>query len=297
MKITENLDSVIEYLSSNPKIETNPYPEYNEKIYQALGMLKTDMKYQKRYKKLEGKPIEKMNRREIATMLTFIVRGERFSVGHIASYVESGDLLKLMLQLKKLNEERLLFRHSDNTRTENSSKTSTNLLLRIAVCTTLIIICSWITIPTAIPFTMQLFGICFALDFLGGRRGTASIALYILLGLIGIPVFAGFGGGIGVILGPLGGFIIGFLALAGIVWLSELIHTTAKVKPLISMLIGLLFCYSLGVIWFMKMNGIVISASTLRPAIGSCVLPFIIPDVAKILAALELSKRLKKLIK
>ena len=110
MKINNDLDSVIEYLSSNPKIKWNPYPDYNGKIYEALGMLAPDMKYQKNYKRLGRKPIEKMNRREIATMLTFILRGERFSDGHIALYVENGDLLKLMLQLKKLDEKRLFFK-------------------------------------------------------------------------------------------------------------------------------------------------------------------------------------------
>ena len=177
---------------------------------------------------------------------------------------------------------------------KKSSTKNTKLLLHIAVCTTLIIICSWITIPTAIPFTMQLFGICFTLDFLGGRHGTVSIALYILLGLIGIPVFAGFGGGIGVLIGPLGGFIIGFFALAATVWLFELFPFKAKAKPLISMLIGLLLCYALGVIWFMHINGMSKDSASLKVAISSCVLPFIIPDIAKILAALELSRRLKK---
>ena len=97
------LDSVIEFLEGYNKVEFTPYPDYEGGVYAALGMLKPDKEYSSHYKKLKGKPIEKMNRREIATMLTFISRGERFCDGHIASYVESGELLKLMLRLKELN--------------------------------------------------------------------------------------------------------------------------------------------------------------------------------------------------
>lgn len=96
------LEAVIEYLQKNSKIEFNPYPIYSKEIYQALEALEIDEKYQSNYEKLKGKGIEEMNKKEIATMLTFITRGERFCDGHIASYVESGDLLKLMLRLKEV---------------------------------------------------------------------------------------------------------------------------------------------------------------------------------------------------
>ncbi|MCQ2580100.1 MAG: DUF6508 domain-containing protein [Treponemataceae bacterium] len=99
---SQELDSVIEYLQNNSKVECNPYPNYEAEIYKALDMLKTDRKYLSHHAKLGRKPIEEMNKKEIATMLTFISRGERFCDGHIASYVESGTLLRLMLRLREI---------------------------------------------------------------------------------------------------------------------------------------------------------------------------------------------------
>ena len=72
-------------------------------------------------------------------------------------------------------------------------------------------ICSWISVPTAVPFTMQTFGLFFILDVLGGKRATGAVFVYILLGAAGLPVFAGFTGGVGVLAGATGGYIIGFL--------------------------------------------------------------------------------------
>ena len=70
---------------------------------------------------------------------------------------------------------------------------------------------SWISIPTMIPFTLQTFAVFITVGILGGKRGAAAVSLYILLGVVGIPVFAGFKGGIGVLLGNTGGYILGFL--------------------------------------------------------------------------------------
>lgn len=75
----------------------------------------------------------------------------------------------------------------------------------------LIAVCSWITIPMAVPFTMQTFAVFLTLSLLGGRRGTAAIAAYVLLGAVGLPVFSGFSGGFGVLLGATGGYIAGFV--------------------------------------------------------------------------------------
>ena len=84
-------------------------------------------------------------------------------------------------------------------------------LTYMAVCAALIAVCSWISIPAAVPFTLQTFAVFCVLGLLGGKRGTVSILVYILLGAIGLPVFSGFNGGIGALLGTTGGYIIGFI--------------------------------------------------------------------------------------
>lgn len=98
----ETLDAAIKYLSENRSVEYNPYPMYNDLIFAALDLLEPDYDYLAHHEKIGNKPIEELNRREIATMLTFIMRGERFCDGHIANYVESGDLLKLLLRLREI---------------------------------------------------------------------------------------------------------------------------------------------------------------------------------------------------
>ena len=90
---------------------------------------------------------------------------------------------------------------------KKSSETVLDLTY-VALGAVLIAICSWISIPAAVPFTLQTFAVAFVLLTLGGRRGTLSIIIYILLGAIGIPVFSQFSAGIGVLLGTTGGYII-----------------------------------------------------------------------------------------
>ena len=88
----------------------------------------------------------------------------------------------------------------------------------IAVFAALIAVCSWISIPTAIPFTLQTLGVFLAVGMLGGRRGTAAVVVYLLLGAAGLPVFAGFTGGLGILFGYTSGYFLGFLLSALLMW-------------------------------------------------------------------------------
>ena len=86
-------------------------------------------------------------------------------------------------------------------------------LAYIALGAALISVCAWITVPLTVPFTMQLFAVFFVLTALGGRNGTIAIAVYLLLGAVGCPVFAGFTGGFGALIGMTGGYLIGMLLI------------------------------------------------------------------------------------
>lgn len=81
----------------------------------------------------------------------------------------------------------------------------------ISISAALIALCAWLSVPAAIPFTMQTFAVFAAAGTLGARRGAAALGLYILLGALGLPVFSGFQGGVGALLGATGGYIVGFL--------------------------------------------------------------------------------------
>lgn len=170
----------------------------------------------------------------------------------------------------------------------------------IAVFTVLIAICSWISIPTVIPFTLQTFAVFLAVEVLGGRRGTLAVTLYVLLGAIGVPVFAEFTGGLGIILRNTGGYIIGFILSALVMWLME----TIFIKKLhvqhvlfvqaVSMVLGLLACYAAGTIWFMLVYMKDAGPVGLTTVLGWCVIPFMIPDAVKIALALMLGNILRK---
>lgn len=169
-------------------------------------------------------------------------------------------------------------------------------LAYIAVGAALIAICSWISIPLTVPFTLQTFAVFFILAALGGKRGTFSILVYILLGAIGVPVFAGFSSGIGVLLGNTGGYILGFL-LSGIVYLvlTKLFGEHLPVQ-IIALVLGLALCYAFGTAWFMvvytKANG----AVGLGTVLSWCVFPFILPDLVKLALSLTIARRVQPML-
>lgn len=169
-------------------------------------------------------------------------------------------------------------------------------MVYIAVFAVLIAICSWISIPTVVPFTLQTFAIFLSIGILGGKRGTLAVLVYILLGLMGIPVFAGFSGGIGVLAGNTGGYIMGFLLSALVMWAMEKILGKKLWVLALSMIIGLFVCYAFGTAWFMIVYTRNTGAVGLASVLGWCVVPFLIPDFIKIALAFILSKRLEKLI-
>lgn len=155
-------------------------------------------------------------------------------------------------------------------------------IVYIAVFAVIMAICSWISIPAAVPFTLQTFGVFIAVGVLGGKRGSLSVLVFILLGAIGIPVFANFSGGIGVLAGPTGGYIIGFLFSALLMWAMEKLPGKKSVMQIVSMIAGLIVCYAFGTVWFVIVYGRMNGPIGFTAALASCVVPFIIPDIIKI---------------
>ena len=102
----------------------------------------------------------------------------------------------------------------------NKSVLSVQNMVLIAVFTAIIAVCSWISVPIGpVPFTLQTFAVFVTAGLLGTKRSEISIIVFIILGTIGVPVFAGFSSGPGVIAGPTGGYIVGFLLTALIIGL------------------------------------------------------------------------------
>lgn len=180
--------------------------------------------------------------------------------------------------------------------TENARKTSTHDLVYISVFAVIIAICSWISIPSTIPFTLQTLGVFVTVGVLGGKRGTIAVLIYILMGAVGIPVFSGFTCGIGILMGSTGGYIIGFLFTALVMWGIEKLFGRRRIVLNLSMAAGLVTCYAVGTVWYMAVYARTTGAVGLGTVLGWCVFPFIIPDLIKIAAAMFLTDRISKVI-
>ena len=144
-------------------------------------------------------------------------------------------------------------------------------------------VCAWLSIPIPpVAFTLQTFGLLLTLGVLGGKWGSISIFLYLLLGLVGLPVFSGFRFGAAALLDATGGFLWGFAAGALVYWLLE------RFGRLPAMIGFQLVCYGCGCWWFSVYSG------SMGAAVLACVVPYLIPDGIKLWLAYGLSKRLRK---
>lgn len=188
---------------------------------------------------------------------------------------------------------------------DKTQKNKTYNIVLIAVSAALITICSWISITIGpVPFTLQTMAIFAVLMTIGGARGSIAVVIYLLLGLVGVPVFAGFKGGPASFLGPTGGFLVGF-AVASLVWilLEKLLRdkmSSSAVKRILYGVVNAVICevvmYTVGVIWFMVVYGQQTGPVGLGATLTMCVVPFIIPDIVKIAVAIVIGERAGKLI-
>ena len=106
-------------------------------------------------------------------------------------------------------------------------------------------LCAWLSLPLgSVTFTLQSVSVTLCLLLLGGKWGTVSILVYLLLGAAGLPVFSGFRGGISMLLGPTGGFLVGFLAMALVYWVATALF--GEKCRLLALIFGQLLCYFLG---------------------------------------------------
>lgn len=197
-------------------------------------------------------------------------------------------------------------------RTETAKrKYETIDLAYMALGAVLIALCSWISIPAVVPFTMQTFAVFLVLLVLGGRRGTMTIVVYVLLGAVGLPVFSQFGAGIGVLLGSTGGYILGFIFMGltyRLVTGAAGRSSTSKVRwtgttgmgrsgkarwtEAAALVLGLLVLYAFGTAWYMFMYARTQGGAGLMSVLLLCVIPFVIPDLIKLALALALARRL-----
>lgn len=181
----------------------------------------------------------------------------------------------------------------------NTNSIKTLDIAVIAMFAVIIAVCSWISVPMSVPFTLQTFAVFCSVSMIGGKRGTLSVLVFLLLGAVGVPVFAGFSGGIAVILGSTGGYMLGFIFIGLIYILAEKVFKDRLNIPLKAavLFVGLFVCYTFGTAWFIHIYTRTNGSISLIQALKWCVIPFIIPDIAKLAAALVISERVKKYVR
>ena len=177
-------------------------------------------------------------------------------------------------------------------------------MAEIALMSAVLCVISPFTIPvpaSPVPLSLALFAVYLAAVLLGAKKGALSVLIYLLLGMVGLPVFSGFSGGIGVLLGPTGGYIIGYVVCAVIVGIMT--HTGADGKSLrkgqffrcvAAMTLGTIACYFFGTVWFLL---IMKGTYAVAQALLVCVVPYLLFDMIKIIAAAAVVLPIKKILR
>lgn len=173
---------------------------------------------------------------------------------------------------------------------------STNDIILVGLMAAILCILAPISVPlffTPIPVTLGTFLIFIIAYTLKPILATLSVLIYLLIGAVGLPVFSGYSGGIAKLVGPTGGFLIGFLVISFLS--SYIIHKypNNKIYHLIAMSISLIICLSFGSIWFSIQQKV-----DFIKALQLCVFPFLLGDSIKLIIAFiigpQIQKRLKK---
>ncbi len=152
---------------------------------------------------------------------------------------------------------------------------------------------AYIAIPIGpVPIVLQNLFILLAGLLLGPKWGSASVAVYLLAGILGLPVFAGGTGGIGRIVGPTGGYLLGFLPAVYLIGLISKKEGQNAIMDVVAMIAGTIVIYVCGVVWLKTLTGM-----TLAKTLAVGMYPFLIGDAIKIAAALPIVRGLRPIIK
>ena len=168
-------------------------------------------------------------------------------------------------------------------------KTNTKAIVMVGMFAAVLAVMSQISIPmpSGVPVTLQTFAVALTGFALGWKYGIMTAGIYILVGTVGMPVFANFSGGLGVLIGKTGGFIWGFLFLAGLCGLG--MAARSKVVLMVSVLSGLLICHLFGVVQFQILAGTNFWQSALLVSV-----PYLLKDAISVFFAYLVARVLEK---
>lgn len=173
-----------------------------------------------------------------------------------------------------------------------SSKGSTKTIALVGLMAALTCIMGPLSVPlpfSPVPISLTNLAVYLAVYVLGMKWGTVSYCIYLLIGFVGVPVFSSFTGGAGKLLGPTGGYLIGFAFMALIC--GFFIDKWTDKMPLcfLGLALGTLCCYAVETLWLARQAGL-----SLPKALAAGVLPFVFGDILKIVAAMAVGPQIRK---
>lgn len=168
-------------------------------------------------------------------------------------------------------------------------KITTQQMALVAIMTALTCILAPFSLPIGpVPISLTNLVIYFSLYLLGWKLGTLSYVIYLLIGLVGVPVFSGFSAGPAKLFGPTGGYLIGFIPMAIIAGIV-IDKFSQRWIQILGMIVGTVICYAFGTAWFCIQAGYTVSA-----ALAVCVIPFIPADLIKMVIAMIIGPEIRK---
>ena len=173
---------------------------------------------------------------------------------------------------------------------QKKTKTNVREMALIAVMAAVTCVLGPLSVPIGVvPISFTNLAVYLAIDVLGCKRGTISYIVYLLIGLVGVPVFSSFTGGVGKLFGPTGGYLIGFIFMALICgWFID--KFDCKLVPsFVGMVLGTIVCYVFGTVWLAYQAGMSFYA-----ALAAGVLPFIIGDLVKMVIAAVIGPQVRR---
>ncbi len=186
-----------------------------------------------------------------------------------------------------------------NVRRFFDMKSSTRNLVMCALCAAIICVLAPISVPIGpVPISLATFAVMLSGILLGAKWGTIATLVYILLGAVGVPVFAGYSAGVGAIVGQTGGYLVGYLPLAlcaGAIY-DQFGREAAGAKKYVcavaGMVVGTAVLYVIGTAWFCRVSG-----ADLGSALGWCVTPFLLGDTIKIVIVTIVAPQIETALK
>ena len=171
---------------------------------------------------------------------------------------------------------------------------NTKSLVLASLFAAFIALCAFIQVPSVVPFTLQIMAVFIISGLFKPKTAFLAVLIYLCIGAVGLPVFAGFKGGLGALFGTSGGYLISFLVIPIIMGIFDLTIKHRTLSLILGMTTSLFIIYIFGTLWYTFVYALEGKLNvTFYSAFSVCVLPFLIPDIIKIVLSFAVITKLR----